>query len=98
MPLPLMVDSKERGRTLSESFAWSCPEARKDRLSAGALKNRDPPDESPAGLFCKALSHPLKRTFPIHVQNDFETFYNSRQSLFIMSLIRRFNRNLANML
>ena len=31
-------------------------------------------------------------------ENEFAPFKNSRQSLFIMSLIRRFNRNLANML
>ena len=30
--------------------------------------------------------------------NDFTPFRNSRQSLFTMSLIRRFNRNLANMM
>ena len=30
--------------------------------------------------------------------NDMTPFLNSRQSLFIMSLIRRFNRNLANLL
>ena len=31
-------------------------------------------------------------------ENEFTPFKNSGQSLFIMSLIRRFNRNLANML
>ncbi len=30
--------------------------------------------------------------------NDFTPFRNSRQSLLIMPLIRRFNRNLANLL
>ena len=31
-------------------------------------------------------------------ENDFAPFLNSRQSLFIMPLIRRFNQNLANLL